>query len=66
MINKTSIKVPKKYEERVKELFHDSDGYWLILNEEWCSDDYSLHIIHQDTQADVLMMLRLTEPCDCK
>ena len=66
MINETSIRLPKKYEERVKALFHDTDGYWLILNEGWCSDDYSLHIIHQDTQADVLMMLRFTEPCDCK
>lgn len=65
MINETSIRVPKKYEERVQEIFHDEDGYWLYLNRGWHSDDYGLHVIHEDTQADVLKMLRWTEPCDC-
>ena len=66
MTNVTSIRIPKKYAERVKEVFHDEDGYWLYLNRGWHnSDDYALHIIHEDTQAEVLKKLRWTEPCDC-
>jgi len=65
MKNITSIKIPKKYQERVQELYYDSDGYWLHLNKGWHWDDYGLHTIHEDTKSRVLMCLRDTEPCDC-
>lgn len=65
MKNCTKIKVPKKYQDRIQEIYHDSDGYWCILNRGWYWDDYSLHVIHEDTQAQVLRCIRETEPCDC-
>lgn len=40
MDNKTNIKIPKKYEKRIKEIYHDEDGYWVCLNFGWRSDDY--------------------------
>ena len=61
MKNETSIRVPKKYEERIREIYHDEDGYWVYLNRGWRNyDDYGLHVIHEDTQADVLKMIRWT------
>ena len=67
MKNSTNIKVPKKYAERIKEIFHDEDGYWVYTNPGWHNgDDYALHVIHEDTQAEILQQIRWTEPCDCE
>lgn len=32
MKNETRIKVPKKDQDRIKEIYHDDDGYWVNLN----------------------------------
>ena len=32
MNNQINIKIPKKYQERIMEIYHDEDGYWVILN----------------------------------
>lgn len=61
MNNQTKIKIPKKYQERVEELWYDSDGYWLILKEGWRSPEMDCRTIHEDTQARVLNYLRGTE-----
>ena len=66
MINNTNIRVPKKYVERIKEIFHDDDGYWAYTNHGWRNgDDYALHVIHEYTQAELLQQIKWTEPCDC-
>ena len=65
--NNTNIKIPKKYQDRIKEIYHDEDGYWVILNKGWFCEDYGLHTIHEDTQQDILRCIRETESCDyCK
>lgn len=61
MKNSTTIKVPKKYQERIKEIYQDEDGYWCILNPDWHHVDDS-HTIHEYTQADILRCIRETEP----
>ena len=33
--NSTSLKIGKKYEGAISEVFKDSDGYWIYLNERW-------------------------------
>ena len=30
--NSTSLKIGKKYEGAISEVFKDSDGYWIYLN----------------------------------
>lgn len=65
MLNLTTIRVPKKYEERIETIEHDIDGYWVYLNYGWHWDDYGLHTIHEDTHAEILKRIRETEPCDC-
>ena len=65
MKNSTKIRVPKKYEERVDELYPDSDGYWCYLNRGWHGDDYGCHVIHEDTQREVLNQIKWAEHCDC-
>lgn len=65
MKNTTKIKVPAKYENRISEIYHDSDGYWVYLNCGWYWDDPGLHTIHEDSQQDVLRCIRATAPCDC-
>lgn len=65
MINSTTIRVPEKYKGRIDEIFHDSDGYWCYLKHGWCWDDPGLHIIHEDTQKEVLRCIRETKRCNC-
>lgn len=51
--------IPKKYKNAVKEFCKDSDGYWLILNNDYALDGYgAAHVIHEDTVKDVLEILR--------
>lgn len=55
MKNKTNIKVPKKYHKMIKEIFYDSDGYWVYTERGYRSGmDYALHTIHEDTVKEIL------------
>ena len=42
--------VPKSKREAINEIFRDSDGIWIFLNEGWNADrmDYNCHVIHED------------------
>lgn len=57
--------IKKKYQDRIEEMVKDDDGWWIYLNRGWFWDDYGLHIIHEDTKAEAIKMLQMTEPCDC-
>lgn len=57
--------IQKKYQERIDEMIHDDDGWWIYLNRGWFWDDHGLHIIHEDTKAEAIQQLKYTEPCDC-
>lgn len=65
MKNSTKIRVPKKYQERVREIYQDSDGYWCYLNRGWYWEDWGLHTIHEDTQKRILECIAATKKCDC-
>lgn len=65
MNNQINIKIPKKYQERIMEIYHDEDGYWVILNKGWCGYEQGCHVIHEDTQHDMLRSIREIEVCDC-
>lgn len=68
MKNSTSIKVPKKYQPMVEDIYKDSDkGYWCYANKGYYfSDmDYGVHIIREDTQRQVLDMIKSLRLCEC-
>jgi hypothetical protein len=68
MENRTSIKIPKKYEPKIEEVYKDSEkGYWCYTEKGYYfSDaDYGIHIIREDTQQQLLEMIRSIEPCNC-
>lgn len=51
------MNIPKKYQERVAEVFHDEDGWWINLNDGWEIEEGS-GLIHADTAKDALAQLR--------
>lgn len=65
MLNNTTIKIPKKYEDRINEIYHDSYGYWVYLNRGYCSYNWACHTIHEDTHKDILEEIRCSSKCDC-
>jgi len=67
MKNSTNIKIPKKYHKMIKNLYHDGDGYWLNTNKGYyaAGTDFECHVIHVDTQAEILEQIQLIKSCDC-
>ena len=63
MINKTNIRIPKKYQEGIEEVFHDSDGYWVHAKEGYnlANTDFNVQIVQCDTQSQVLDEIRAIE-----
>lgn len=67
MNNSTNIKVPKKYESFISEIYRDCDGYWA-----YCVNGYQFadmggacHIAHEDKQSELLKVIRSLTTCDC-
>lgn len=52
-------RLPKKYQAIVQHYEKDDDGYWLYLKDGYSLEYYSADtLIHEDTQAEVLAVLR--------
>lgn len=66
MKNETNMKVPKKYHHMISEIYHDSDGYWCYTADGFYSPYMDCHTIHEDTQKQLLEVIRGIEPCDCE
>lgn len=45
--------VPKKHRAAVRDIYHDSDGYWICLNSGWIDGINGTHVIHTDTVAEL-------------
>lgn len=58
MINKTKMRIPKKYHIAINEIMHDSTGYWIWLNDGYKSSDTMTHTIHEDNQRNALKALQ--------
>lgn len=43
--------VPKSKREAIKAIWRDSDGYWIVVKDEYNADrmDVDCHTIHEDT-----------------
>lgn len=65
MKNNTSIKVPKKYQPMLDEVYKDSDGYWAYSKAGYHFPEMGCHTAHEDTQADLMRVVRNVQPCDC-
>lgn len=53
------MNIPKKYQERVYEVYHDEDGYWISLEDGWELEEGE-SLIHAYTVKDALAQLRET------
>ena len=56
--NSTSLKIGKKYESAISEVFKDSDGYWIYLNYGYISTETQCGTIHEYTLAGLVKQLR--------
>jgi len=67
MKNSTNIKIAKKYEDMIREIYCDEDGYWVCLNKGYYAAgvDFECHTIHEDEQKEVIRQIRLIKPCKC-
>lgn len=67
MVNKTNIKVPKKYINRIEKIIKDYDGYWIYFNKGYDTNEKMKH--HQDilfSQKEILKCIRESVPCNCE
>jgi hypothetical protein len=57
--------IPKKYMEHIDEVYKDSDGWWAYTKKGFQFAGMGCHTAHEDTQHELLKMIRTMEPCDC-
>lgn len=65
MNNETSIKLPAKYEKFLDEVSKDLDGYWAYTKKGYYFGSMETHTAHEDTQAELLKVIRTIETCEC-
>lgn len=61
MKNNTNIRIPKKYENVITEVWSEismGDGYWASLKECCICDDTECHWVHEDTVKEFLHSLK--------
>ena len=47
--------IPKSKRDAIRDIFRDSDGYWIFLKEGWNADrmDQECRVIHEDYISDL-------------
>jgi hypothetical protein len=61
MVNTTNIRIPKKYEKYIDEVWSEQengDGYWANLIECCICEDTDCHYVHEWTVKDFLKSLQ--------
>jgi hypothetical protein len=58
--------IPKKYMENITEVYKDSEGWWAYSKKGYRFEGMGCHTAHEDTQKDLLAMIRTMVPCDCE
>lgn len=62
MKNLTNIKIPKKYQPYITEVWYErDDGYWADLIECCICRDTDCHFVHEDTVKEFLRSLQSIE-----
>jgi hypothetical protein len=57
--------IPKKYMQHIKEVYKDADGWWAITKKGYRFAEMECHTAHEDTQHELLKVIRTMEPCEC-
>lgn len=51
--------IPKRALPAIRDAWHDSDGYWVMIREGWHIEDYfAERTIHEDTLAEIKAVAR--------
>lgn len=66
MKNTTNMKLAKKYEDKVKLVEKDFDGYWGYSEKGFMFKSTGSHTAHGETQKEFLSDLKSITKCDCK
>lgn len=61
MVNTSDVKVPKKYQHMLKEVYKDQDGYWGHCEEGYISSDTECGIIHEYSKSEFRSALRFLQ-----
>ena len=68
MLNRTTLKVPKKYQPMINEIWQEDDGfsehgpsYWVAIADGYWSPDMQCRTLHESTQKEILMLIRNIE-----
>jgi hypothetical protein len=57
--------IPKKYMKHIEEVYKDSDGWWCYSKKGYYFTHMDCHTAHEDTQDQLLQVIRTLAPCDC-
>jgi uncharacterized protein (UPF0262 family) len=52
------LKLPKKYNNIVKDYYKDQDGYWLILKDGYIEPDMQARTIHEESHNEIVNKLK--------
>ena len=66
MKNYTGLKVAKKYEPMIEEIYKDFDGVWAHAEAGYRFESSDTHTERQDTQKDLYKTFKTLVPCDCE
>lgn len=66
MKNYTGLKVAKKYEPMVEEIYKDFDGVWAYAEAGYRFESSDTHSERQDTQKALYRTFKTLVPCDCE
>ncbi|GEK57110.1 hypothetical protein CHL76_02155 [Marinococcus halophilus] len=68
MKNNTNIQVPNKYQGMIAEVDFEGKamGYWAYTEKGFYFPSTGCHTGHEDTQAELLKVIREVKPCNCE
>src|SRR4051812_47804556 len=66
-LTNTKMKVAKKYQGMIDEIDFEGgeSGYWAYSKKGFMFQGMGCHTAHEDSQKELLSMIRTLEPCDC-
>ncbi|CAM4303900.1 antirestriction protein ArdA [Jeotgalicoccus halotolerans] len=66
MKNFTGMKIAKKYEAGIEEIYKDIDGVWAHAAAGYYFESMDTHTAHEDNQKDLYKVIQTLAPCDCE
>ena len=66
MKNYTGMKIAKKYEAGIEEIYKDIDGVWAHAAAGYYFESMDTHTAHEDNQKDLYKVIQTLAPCECE